>query len=257
MYHPTLSFPVTRRIWGSPDAILLFFAGGAAEFAAIKAVDWLFFTGRLPGAPVERFFETVSFAQSVFFGDAAGAIEAIERINRIHRGVEQARGEEIPQWAYRDMLFILIDYGERAHEVVFGPMTESERASHFGVGLALGRAMHLSGLPTTYAEYRNQRHQQLLEDYARGPLTDELYASYRRALGPLRFRLLELVQASVLPEELRDTLRLKPYPLVGELLRYYRFVPGGGNKLRPLHKVLLPGRFARQLREMELARDVR
>jgi hypothetical protein len=56
----------------------------------------------------------------------------------------------------------------------------------------LGRAMHLSGLPTTYAEYRDQRHQQLLEDYARGPLTEELYASYRRALGPLRFRLLKL-----------------------------------------------------------------
>jgi hypothetical protein len=255
MYHPTLSSAVTRRIWGSPDAILLFFAGGAAEFAAIKAVDWLFFTGRLPGAPVERFFETVRFAQSVFFSDAAGATDAIERINRIHRGVEKARGEEIPQWAYRDMLFILIDYGERAHEVVFGPMTEDERVSHFGVALALGRAMHLSGLPTTYAEYRVQRRQQLLEDYARGPLTDELYGSYRRALGPLRFRLLRLVQASVLPEELRDVLRLEPYPLVEELLRYYRLVPGGGNKLRPLHGALLPGRFARQLREMECAPD--
>jgi uncharacterized protein (DUF2236 family) len=257
MYHPTLSSPVTRRIWGSPDAILLFFAGGAAEFAAIKAVDWLFFTRRLPGAPVERFFETVRFAQSVFFGDPAGAAEAVERINRIHRGVEEARGEEIPQWAYRDMLFILIDYGERAHEVVFGPMTEAERDSHFEVTLALGQAMRLSGLPATYAEYRDQRHQQLLDDYARGPLTDELYASYRRALGSWRFRLLRLVQASVLPEELRDVLRLKPYPLVDELLRCYRFVPGGANKLRPLHGALLPGRFARQLREMELAPDVR
>ena len=257
MYHPTLSSAVTRRIWGSPDAILLFFAGGAAEFAAIKAVDWLFFTGRLPNAPVERFFETVRFAQSVFFGEPAGATEAIERINRIHRRVEDARGEEIPQWAYRNMLFILINYGERAHEVVFGPMTDAERASHFGVGLALGRAMHLSGLPTTYAEYKDQRHQQLLKDYARGPLTDELYSSYLRALGPLRFQLLGLVQASVLPEELRDVLRLKPYPLVDELLRCYRFMPGGGNKLRPLHRVLLPGRFARQLRVMECAPDAR
>jgi uncharacterized protein (DUF2236 family) len=257
MYHPTLSSAVTRRIWGSPDAVLLFFAGGAAEFAAIKAVDWLFFTGRLPSAPVERFFETVRFAQRVFFGDPAGATDAIERINRIHRRVEEARGEEIPQWAYRDMLFILIDYGERAHEVVFGPMTEAERVSHCGVALALGRAMRLGDLPTTYGEYRDQRHQQLLEDYARGPLTDELYASYRRALGPLRFRLLQLVQASVLPDELRDVLRLEPYPLVDELLRCYRFVPGGGNKLRPLRGVLLPGRFARQLREIERAPDAR
>jgi len=110
--------------------------------------------------------------------------------------------------------------------------------------------MHLSGLPTTYGQYRDQRRQQLLEDYARGPLTDELYASYRQALGPLRFRLLRLVQVSVLPDELRGVLRLEPYPLMGGLLRCYRFVPGGGNKLRPLHEVLLPGRFARQLREM-------
>jgi len=97
MYHPTLSSAVTRRIRGSPDAILLFFAGGAVEFAAIKAVDWLFFTGRLPGAPVGRFFETVRFAKSVFFGDPAGATETIERINRIHRRVEEPCGEEIPQ----------------------------------------------------------------------------------------------------------------------------------------------------------------
>ena len=92
---------------------------------------------------------------------------------------------------------------------------------------------------------------------SRGPLTDELYASYRRALGSWRFRLLRLVQASVLPEELRDVLRLKPYPLVGELLRYYRFVPGGGNKLHPLHGALLPGRFAKQLRQLERAPDAR
>jgi hypothetical protein len=256
MYHPSLSSAVTRRIWSSPDAILLFFAGGAAEFAAIKAVDWLFFTGRLPDAPVERFFETVRFAQRVFFSDPAGATEAIERINLIHRRVEDARGEEIPQWAYRDMLFILIDYGERAHEVVFGPITEAERDSHFEVALAVGRAMHLSGLPTTYAEYRDQRHQQLLEDYARGHLTDELYASYRRALGSWRYRLLRLVQASVLPEELRGVLRLEPSPIVEELLRCYRFLPGGGNKLRPLHGALLPGRFAKQLRDIECAPDI-
>jgi hypothetical protein len=162
-----------------------------------------------------------------------------------------------PQWAYRDMLFILINYGERAHEVVFGAMTEAERASHFGVGLALGRAMHLSGLPSTYAEYRDQRHRQLLEDYARGHLTDELYASYRRALGSWRFRLLQVVQASVLPDELQDVLRLESNPLVEELLSCYRFVPGGGNKLRPLHNVLLPGRFAKQLRQMEHAPETR
>ena len=257
MYHPTLSSPVTRRIWGSPDAILLFFAGGAAEFAAIKAVEWLFFTGRLPSAPVERFFETVRFAQSVFFGDLAGATKAVERINSIHRGVEDARGEQIPQWAYRDMLFILIDYGERAHEVVFEPMSEEERICHLEAALALGRAMDLSGLPTTYAEYEAQRHRQLLEDYERSPLTDELYARYRAALGPGRFWLLRLVQASVLPAELRQILGLEPNRFVDWLLRVYHYLPGGGDKLRPLRGVLLPRRYARRLGEVTRAPEAR
>jgi hypothetical protein len=39
----------------------------------------------------------VRFAKSVFFGDLAGATETIEPMNRIHRRVEEARGEEIPQ----------------------------------------------------------------------------------------------------------------------------------------------------------------
>jgi hypothetical protein len=50
------SCPVLERIWGNPDTILLIFAGGAAEFAATKAVDWLFFTNALPADPLGRFF---------------------------------------------------------------------------------------------------------------------------------------------------------------------------------------------------------
>jgi hypothetical protein len=238
LYHFTISSPVARRVWGSPDCVLLFFAAGAAEFAAIKALDWLFFTGRLPDDPVGRFFGTVGFARRVFFGSPAEATAA----------VEAARGSRIPQWAYRDVLFMLIDHGERAHAVVFGPMTDAERRSHFGGALALGRAMHLVGLPATYAEYRAQRRRQLLEDFARTPLTDELLRRYRRALGPWRFRLLRAVQASVLPEELKPVLGLEPDPVVDALLRRYRFLPGGGDKLRPLHGTLLPPGLAEGLR---------
>lgn len=253
MYHPTISSPVARRVWGSPDCVLLFFAGGSAEFAAIKAVDWLFFTGRLPDDPVGRFFGTVGFARRVFFGSPAEATAAVEAIRRAHERVEAARGGRIPQWAYRDVLFMLIDHGERAHAVVFGPMTDAERRSHFGGALALGRAMRLEGLPATYAEYRAQRRRQLLDDFARTPLTDELLRRYRRALGPWRFRLLRAVQASVLPEELRPVLGLEPDPVVDALLRRYRFLPGGGDKLRPLHGALLPPGLTEGLRRTERA----
>jgi hypothetical protein len=67
-------------------------------------------------------------------------------------------------------------------------------------------------------------------------------------LGPWRFRLLRAVQASVLPEELRPVLGLEPDPVVDALLRRYRFLPGGGDKLRPLHGALLPPSLAEGLR---------
>jgi hypothetical protein len=55
--HP-FTCPPLQRIWSSPDAILLIFAGGAAEFAVIKAVDWLFFTNALPSVNGGKKFPT-------------------------------------------------------------------------------------------------------------------------------------------------------------------------------------------------------
>ena len=245
------SSPATRRVWGSPDAILLIFAASAAEFAVIKAVDWLFFTGKLPEDPIGRFFGTVAFTQRIFFGDPEEADAAISAINRAHRRVEGARGMDIPQWAYRDVLFMLVDYAEKAHEVVFGPMSEDDKAACFEDALGVGRAMGLAGLPEAHDEYRAQRERRLAEDYARTPLTDELYARYRAVLGPLRFWLLKLVQASLVPDELRPVLGLRASRLVGLLLGLYRHLPGGGNKLRPLHRIVLPRKFAGKLGRME------
>jgi hypothetical protein len=43
---------IVRRIWGKSDTVLFIFAGAAAEFALNKAVDWLYFTGKLPSDPI-------------------------------------------------------------------------------------------------------------------------------------------------------------------------------------------------------------
>ncbi|MEJ7663471.1 MAG: hypothetical protein WKG07_29945 [Hymenobacter sp.] len=48
-----------RRGGAPPIAVLFIFAGAAAEFALNKAVDWLYFTGRLPADPLGRLFSTV------------------------------------------------------------------------------------------------------------------------------------------------------------------------------------------------------
>lgn len=242
--------PALQRIWSSPDAILLIFAGGAAEFSALKAVDWLFFTNALPADPIGRFFETVRFAQQVFFSTVEEATQTLATINRIHQSIEKARGRAIPDWAYRDVLFILIDYGERAHAIVYGPMSAAERESHFYTLVTLGQAMQLTDLPATYQDYGRQRHQQLLNDYAHSKLTDCLNLAYRTALGPIRYWLLQCLQGCLVPVELQPITQLSPHPLVAQLLRLYPHLPGGGNKLRWLHRVLLPSPFAVRLRRL-------
>jgi hypothetical protein len=75
---------IVRRIWSNPDLILLVFAGSAAEFALNRAVDWLFFTGKIPEDPIGRFFSTVTFAQQIVFAMESEAEEAIRRISEIH-----------------------------------------------------------------------------------------------------------------------------------------------------------------------------
>src|SRR3954454_23174290 len=92
---------VVRKIWGKSDTVLFIFAGAAAEFALNKAVDWLYFTGRLPADPIGRLFSTVRYAQRIIFYPEAEAFKTIDSIRTIHTTVEQNRGSAIPDWAYR------------------------------------------------------------------------------------------------------------------------------------------------------------
>ena len=100
---------IVRKIWGEADTVLLIFAGAAAEFTLNKAVDWLYFTGRLPADPLGRLFSTVEYARHIIFSEEGEAIKAIHKITAIHKTVEASRGAQIPDWAYRDVLFMLID----------------------------------------------------------------------------------------------------------------------------------------------------
>jgi uncharacterized protein (DUF2236 family) len=237
---------VTRRIWGSPEAIMLIFAGSAAEFAVNKAVDWLFFTNALPDEPLERFFETVRFAQAMVFGDERTRRKAIAAVNGAHRHVERKRGGQIPQWAHRDVLYMLIDYGERAHRVIFGPMTPEERRQHFEESVQIGRELNIEGLPESYEEYRRQRAEHLRTNTAHSEHTDVLFASYRKHLGPLRMAALLRLQASLVPLEVRRHLVMKRSRIVLGLLRAYRHLRLSV-VTRFLTPVLLPRPYGSQL----------
>jgi hypothetical protein len=238
--------PVVLRVWGRLDPILLIFAGSAAEFALNKAVDWLFWTNRLPRNPIGRFFSTVRYAQAIMLGDPPTVAAAIAAVNASHARVERSRNDRIPMWAYRDVLFMLIDYGERAHRVVYGPMSPAERQDHCAALVELGHHMHIHDLPTSYDDYLAQRQSHLREDLARSEWTDRLYARYRAELGPWRMRALLDLQANLAPPEVAALLGLRPRAHVAGLLRLYRRLPVTP-LLRLLVPVILPRRYAPQL----------
>src|ERR1700733_5640781 len=124
---------IVRKIWGRGDTVLLIFAGASAEFALNKAVDWLYFTGRLPADPLGRLFSTVRYAQEIVFAEKETALAAIDRITAIHKGVETSRAARIPDSAYLDVLFMLIDYSIRSFELLNHQLSDKEKAEIFDV----------------------------------------------------------------------------------------------------------------------------
>ena len=215
---------IVRRIWGDPDLILLVFAGSAAEFALNRAVDWLFFTGKTPGDPIGRFFSTVAYAQKIVFADEERANEMIGRINAIHAGVEQARGATIPEWAYRDVLYMLIDYSKRGFELLHRPLSKSEQSELFETFRGLGETMKIRELPDSYAEWQKDRRLHLERDLEYSAYTKDLYKQYRRSLGEWRYRLLLDVQALIAPPKVRRLLGLSANNPLSYLIWSYGIV---------------------------------
>lgn len=228
---------VVRKIWGDPELVLLVFAGSAAEFALNKAVDWLFFTGKIPNDPIGRLFSTVRYAQEIVFADDETARRTLGRINAIHGGVERQRGQRIPDWAFRDVLYMLIDYSERAHRLLYGPLTAAEREELYSVFRRVGEGLNIERLPETYEQWRDDRRVHLERDLAFSRHTALLYKQYRRHLGMWRYQILLGVQAVLVPDLVRRRLRIRRNAVFFGLVSGYAHleVPG----LRPLVRRLL------------------
>src|SRR5688572_23528715 len=157
---------VVRRIWGDGDMVLLVFAGSAAEFALNRAVDWLFYTGKLPSDPIGRLFATASYAQDIVFADESTATRTLTGIRAAHEAVERQRGMAIPDWAHRDVLYMLIAYSEEAHELLGRPLTATERDDLYDVFYRVGIGLGVRDLPTTYPAWKTDRELHLHRDLA-------------------------------------------------------------------------------------------
>lgn len=233
---------IVRRIWADGDMVLLIFAGSAAEFALNRAVDWLFFTGKLPRDPIGRLFATAAYAQHIVFADNATATSTLERINTIHRGVERQRGEPIPDWAHRDVLYMLVDYSERAHALLERPLTPEEQHELYDVFFRVGTGLEIPDLPATYALWCADRERHLRQDLLPSDGTAALYAQYRNHLGEWRYQVLLWTQALLVPSHVRALLRIDTAEWLRPLLAMYLALVGVGLRAT-LQRLLVPPQY--------------
>jgi uncharacterized protein (DUF2236 family) len=243
---------VVRQIWGKGDTILFIFAGASAEFALNKAVDWLYFTGKLPADPIGRLFSTVCYARLIVFSDVDSANKAIDNITEIHSAVEKNRSDSIPDWAYRDVLFLLIYYSITSFELLERKLNQQEKEEVFNIFYKVGCRMKLKNLPVSYEEWKLRQAEHLKNDLQMSEYTIDLYRQYKKHLGSFRYKILLETQKLVLPDAVREMLKLKKFSLLQSILPFYKI--SRWIKLDGLIKSLvLPSKYKKQIKALDSA----
>lgn len=247
---------IVRQIWGKSDTILVIFSGAAAEFALNKAVDWLYFTGKLPADPIGRLFSTVTYARQIVFASRDEAEKAIDKITAIHAGVEKARGAKIPDWAYRDVLFMLIHYSIAAFELLERKLAAAEKEELYAVFLRIGERMHIPDLPPTYREWLPAREQHLQNDLSRSRFTNDLFAQYKKNLGSFRYHVMKEAQMLVVPDIVSRLLQFRKFSFLTVVVPCYKV--SRWLKLDGLLKaLLLPAAYKQQIRALDITTNQR
>ena len=242
---------VVRKIWGKSDTILFVFAGASAEFALNKAVDWLYFTGRLPADPLGRLFSTVMYARKIVFSEKEAALKAIDQITGIHRSVEKKRGDKIPDWAYRDVLFMLIHYSIASFELLERKLTEKEKDELFDVFYRMGKRMELTGLPLNYTEWVVMREEHLKQNLVKSHYSSDLFKQYKKHLGAIRFKVLIEGQKLVVPTRVKELLNFTDFSLLTPVVPMYKV-----SRLMKmdwlLKNILLPSDYKDQIKALDV-----
>lgn len=243
---------IVRQIWGKGDTILFIFAGASAEFALNKAVDWLYFTGKLPADPLGRLFSTVTYARQIVFSSTGEANKAIDKMSFIHASVEKSRGVAIPDWAYRDVLFMLIHYSIASFEVLERKLSAAEKEEVFDVFYRVGQRMQISGLPNNFDEWLLMRNQHLNNNLQKSKYTIDLYKQYKKHLRPIRFQLLKEAQILVVPQRVKHLLGLRNFSVLTPLLYIYKLT----RLLKIdwlLKSIILPENYKEQIKNLDQA----
>ncbi|MEO8852785.1 MAG: oxygenase MpaB family protein [Ginsengibacter sp.] len=242
---------IVRQIWGKSDTVLFIFAGAAAEFSLNKAVDWLYFTGKLPKDPLGRLFSTVTYSRKIIFAKNEDALKIIDSIFMIHKNVEKSRGKSIPSWAYRDVLYMLIHYSISSFELLERKLSAVEKEEVYDVFFRFGDRMKLSDLAENYSGWLLQREIDIQNDLEKSQLSFDLFKQYRKHLGSIRYFLLIETQKLLVPFKVRKLLDFSKFSLLSLALPFYKF----SRKLgwdQWIKKAILPKEYQQQINELDV-----
>lgn len=242
---------IVRKIWGKSDTVLFIFAGASAEFALNKAVDWLYYTGKLPSDPLGRLFSTVGYARKIVFSSTEEANQSIDFITHIHASVEKSRGMAIPDWAYRDVLFMLIHYSIASFELLERKLSNPEKEEVYNVFYRVGLRMGLKELPNNYNDWLPVRDAHLEENLEKSNFTIDLFKQYKKHLGAIRFNLLLGVQKLIVPKIAKDKLFATNFPPLKPIIKIYKI-----SRLikmdSAIKNLLLPSEYKNQIKEIDI-----
>ena len=242
---------IVRKIWSKSDTVLFIFAGSAAEFALNKAVDWLYFTGKLPADPIGRLFSTVRYARDIIFAKKDDALQTIDKINFIHKAIEKSRGDMIPDWSYRDVLFMLIHYSIASFELLERKLTDAEKEEVYNVFYRTGVRMELKELPANYKDWVAVREEHLNNDLQRSKYTIDLFRQYKKHLGAVRYKILVEAQMLIIPQKVKALLEFRKFSLLKPMVPVYKLA----RKLKldaMVKAILLPSAYKKEIRELDI-----
>jgi hypothetical protein len=242
---------VVRKIWGKADTVMFIFAGSAAEFALNKAVDWLYFTGKLPADPIGRLFSTVTYARSIIFSDLDTAYKSIDKITSIHTAVERNRNAEIPDWAYRDVLYMLIHYSIAAFELLERKLTAEEKQEVYNVFHEVGSRMQLKELPINYNDWKVDYEKHLQNDLTKSNFTIDLFKQYKKHLGAFRYYILIESQKLLVPGQVHELLGFSNFSVMSMVVPVYKL----SRKIKLddlLKEAVLPNKYKAQIKDLDV-----
>jgi hypothetical protein len=136
-------------------------------------------------------------------------VAACARIRGIHTALEARRRQAIPDEAYRDVLLMGMQHSIRALEITRGRAIAADEADTF-VRSYRSMAYHMGvpRYPADYPAFRALRAERLAL-YRRSEWTTRLFAAYRRALGPVGYRMLVALCPAVVEPRVRELLDLR------------------------------------------------